>query len=171
MHYSRISKIIDWGCLAIFIFGGIVVSLGFLLGFEVKKSFVGLAVLFGWLAVVIATLVFIFNTVMWFVGKAPWYWMSLSPLNFSFVLLVVALFRYNKDMGFLIPMLIVTCSFIAAWLLATYKIHERKPFVLVVVPSFFSVLGYYAPLFLGAMLLFVSIFARRGFTSEIQEAG
>ena len=127
MRYSKILKVIDWGCLAAFIFGGIVVALGFLLGFEINKNFIGLAVVFGWLAVAIATLVFIFDTVMWFIGKAPWYWMSLSPLNFSFVLLVVALFRYNKDMGFLVPMLIVACSFIVAWLLAVNKIYDLNP--------------------------------------------
>jgi hypothetical protein len=160
MRYPKILKIIDWGCFATFIFGAIVVALGFLLGFEVNKIFVGLAVVFGWLAVVVATLTFVFDTVMWFIGKAPWYWRSLSPLNFSFVLLVVALFRYNKDMGFLTPILIVACSFIVAWLLVSNRIYERKLFVFVVVPSFFSVFGYYVPLFLGAMFLIVSIFAR-----------
>jgi hypothetical protein len=170
MRYSRTLKTIDWGCFATFAFGGIVVSLGFLLGLEVNKTLVGLAVVFGWLAVIVATLVFVFDTAMWFSGKAPWYWKSLSPLNFSFVLLVVALFRYNKDMGFLVPMLIVAFSFIVAWLVASSKIYEKKLFVFVVVPSFFSVFGYFVPLFFGSVLLFVSVFAKRGFGAETQQA-
>ena len=96
MHYSMALKTLDWGCFATFVFGGIVISLGFLLGVEVNKTFVGLAVVLGWLAVIVATLVFAFDTLLWFIGKAPWYWRSLSPLNFSFVLLVVSLFRYNE---------------------------------------------------------------------------
>lgn len=166
MRYSRILKAIDWGCFAVFIFGGVVVALGFLLGFEVNKTFVGLAVVFGWLAVAIATLVFVFTTVMWLIGRAAWYWKSLSPLNFSFVILVISLFSYNKDMGFLAPALIVASSLVVAWLLASRKIYERRPFVFVVIPSFFSVFGYSVPLFIGTLFLFVSIFAKREVASE-----
>jgi len=71
-------------------------------------------------------------------------------------------------MGLLIPMFIVACSFVVAWLVVANKVHERKLFVFVVAPSFLSAFGYYVPLFLGAMLLFVSIFAKRGFISKVQ---
>ena len=171
MRYSKILKAIDWGCFSTFVFGGVVVALGFLAGLEVNKTFVGLAVVLGWLAVIVAALIFVFDTVMWFIGKAPWYWRSLSPLNFAFVLLVAALFSYNRNMGLMIPMVIVASSFVVAWLVVANKVHERKLFVFVVVPSFFSAFGYYVPLFLGAMLLFVSIFAKRGFTSEEGRGG
>ncbi|MCG7910285.1 MAG: hypothetical protein JAY82_10975 [Candidatus Thiodiazotropha taylori] len=167
MQYSRILKTIDWGCFAAFIFGGAVVALGFLLGFEVNKTFVGLAVVLGWLAVAIATMVFIFTSFIWLIGRADWYWESLSPLNFSFVILVISLFSYNKDVGFLTPALIVVSSLFIAWLLSSIKIHERKPFVFVVVLSFLSVFGYIVPLFIGTLFLFVSIFARRGLASEM----
>ena len=162
MNYSKILKTVDWGCFSIFIFGGIVVAFGFLLEIEINKTIVGLAVVFGWLAVAIATLIFIFDTVMWFIGKAPWYWKSLAPLNFSFVLLVVSLFRYNKEMGFAIPMVIVACSFVIAWVLSFYKVYDRKLFLLIIVPCFFNALGYYVPLLIGSLLLFVSILAKQG---------
>ncbi len=163
MNYSRIQKTIDWVCLVTFVFGAIVVILGFLLDFDVNKNFIGIAVVFGWLAVVVAGLAFIFNTAMWFINKAPWYWKSLVPLNFSFVILVVALFSYNKEMGFTIPMVIVACSFVAAWFVASYKLYDRKLFLLIIiVPCFLGVFGYYVPLLVGALLLFVSILALQG---------
>ena len=161
MTYLKIQKAVSWGCLATFVFGGVVVVFGFLLGFEVNKNFVGLAVVFGWLAMVVASLIFIFNSFIWCIDRAPWYWKSLSPLNFSFVLLVISLFRYNKDMGFIIPMIIVACSFVVALLVKAYRAYEKKIFLLVVVPCFFSAFGYYVPLLVGSLLLFVSIFSKQ----------
>lgn len=166
MRYSRIQKIIDWACFSVFIYGIVFAVIPLLLDvealfeFEVIKALFGLAIVLGWLAVVVAGVAFIFNTAMWIVNKAPWYWKSLVPLNFSFVILVMELFSYNKEMGFTIPMVIVACSFVAAWFVVSYKMYDRKLFLLIViVPCFFSVFGYHVPLLIGALLLFVSILA------------
>lgn len=161
MSWRNTLKWINWTSLVVLTFGSVVVVFGFIFGIHVNRTVIGLAVVLGWVALIIVGLVFVVMTFSWFIGKAPWYWRSLVPLNFSFVLWAIALFRYNTNMGMLLPAVIVASSFAVAWLVVSNSIHERKPFLLVIVPSLFSGLGYFVPIFLGSLLMFVSVLARR----------
>ena len=96
-----------------------------LLDLEIYKISIGVSVILGWLALPVVTLVFIFNNIMWFIDKAPWYWQSLSPINFSFVLLTVALFN-NEPVLFFVPMVLMACAFIIAWSLLYRRLYEDK---------------------------------------------
>lgn len=139
MRYLRtILKVLDRGCFAVFVLGGTFISLipvlestplEFLLAIELYKIFVGVSVFLGWLALPVATLVFIFNTAMWFVGKAPWYWQSLAPLNFSFVLLTIVVFNPSGFKSILLSlMVLVACYFVIFWFLSSRKLHGDKVF-------------------------------------------
>jgi hypothetical protein len=159
MRHSRIQKAIDWWCFAVFLYGivfaviPVLLSDGSSFDYEIVKVLFGLAIVSSWLAVVITTLAFIFSTALWVIGKAPWYWKTLSPVNFSFVLLAVAFLSYNKNDGYAIPILIVLGSFAAASLIVATKVNERKWFLLVFLTGVFCFTGYYIPLFLGSLLL------------------
>ncbi len=175
MRNSKALKLVELICLIVFIYGSIVfVFFGFLLDIVISKDAIGIAVMLGWVAVPIAVLFFVFDTFMLLINKAPNYWLKLSPLNFSFVLLVLALFSYNKSMGIAIPIILITFSFLVSWLIIYKKIYQNKFFILIafiIIPSFCSFFGYHVPLFVAAILLFISIFIRyranRGYADSV----
>lgn len=172
MRYPKIQKLIDRACFSIFLYGTVFAVTPILFGldalfeFEVIKALFGLAIVLGWLAVVVATLAFIFNTTLWVIDKAPWYWKTLSPVNFSFVLLAAAFLGYNKEFGFTIPLLIIGAALTFAWLVAERNIYRKKPFLFLLVPIFLCSLSYVISLFIGSVLFFVSVYAKRGSSGD-----
>ena len=183
---KAILNVINWACFSIFIYGIVFVVVPFLVDYYLELDIfeisgpirsiypvlMGVGILSGWLATfIVAPSVFVIVTVMWLFGQAPWYWRSLVPLNFSFVILVAAFFSDGPDkslVSLVIPLLIVVCSAVIAWILVAHKVHERKLLVLLaylVVPGMFIMppSDYMVPLFLGMLLLCVSVFAKLEF--------